>query len=113
ILVIPFVDKDGVEKGEQGKNRRGRDHNKDYSGESIYPESQAIRAFLPVWGKNNLEALIDLHCPYIRGRGGHEQIFMIEPDTAVVKSEMRTSELRKFAALLEKNAKQETTHYLP
>ncbi len=113
ILIIPFVDKDGVEKGEQGKNRRGRDHNKDYSGESIYPESQAIRAFVPVWGKNNLEALIDLHCPYIRGKGGHEHIFMIEPDTTAMKSEFRASELRKFAAVLESSAERETSLHLP
>src|SRR5690606_9020951 len=79
-----------------------------------YPENRAIRAFVPVWGKNNLEALIDLHCPYIRGKGGHEQIFMMEPDSTGLKSELlRTSELRKFAAFLEKNAKRETTHHLP
>jgi hypothetical protein len=36
-LVVPFVDKDGVEEGDQGKNRRPHDHNRDYGpGVSIY-----------------------------------------------------------------------------
>jgi len=35
LLVVPFVDKDGVEKGDQGKNRRPRDHNRDYRKVSI------------------------------------------------------------------------------
>ena len=47
LLIIPFVDKDGVEDGEQGKYRRGRDHNRDYSGESIYASTRAIRNYVP------------------------------------------------------------------
>ena len=43
LLVVPFVDKDGVEAGDQGKNRRPRDHNRDYRGESIYRETAALR----------------------------------------------------------------------
>ncbi len=113
ILIIPFVDKDGVENGEQGKNRRGRDHNKDYSGESLYPESQAIRSFVPVWGRNKLAALIDLHCPYIRGKMGHEHIYMIEPDTTVTKSQTQTTELRRFAAFLEHASNRETQFHIP
>src|SRR5690606_16689848 len=33
ILVVPFVDFDGVEDGDQGKNRMPRDHNRDYGDE--------------------------------------------------------------------------------
>lgn len=43
VIAIPFVDKDGVEAGDQGKNRKPRDHGRDYQGESIYPETAAIR----------------------------------------------------------------------
>ena len=32
VIVIPFMDKDGVEEGDQGKYRRPRDHNRDYIG---------------------------------------------------------------------------------
>ena len=40
ILVVPFVDKDGVEDGDQGKNRAPWDHCRDYNDnkDPIYPE---------------------------------------------------------------------------
>ena len=41
--LVPFVDKDGVEEGDQGKNRAPRDHNRDYAGASMYPETGALR----------------------------------------------------------------------
>lgn len=113
ILIIPLLDKDGVEKGEQGKYRRARDHNVDFVGESIYPENQAIRSFVPAWSRGKLAALIDLHCPYIKGKGGHESIHLIEPDTTLAKAKLHTYELRRFANLLQKNAKQENQYPLP
>ena len=65
---IPFADKDGVEDGDQGKNRQPRDHNRDYVGESIHVETAAIRDFLPRWGgARGIDAAVDLHCPWIRG----------------------------------------------
>lgn len=66
-LVIPFVDKDGVEDGDQGKNRRPHDHNRDYIGESVHKEVAAIREWVPRWSDGKLVASLDLHCPYIRG----------------------------------------------
>ena len=36
VLAIPFMDKDGVEEGDQGKNRKPRDHNRDYIGQSVH-----------------------------------------------------------------------------
>jgi len=66
-LAIPFVDKDGVEDGDQGKNRRPHDHNRDYAGEGIYPEPKAIRELVPRWSQGRLRVALDLHCPWIRG----------------------------------------------
>jgi hypothetical protein len=37
VVIVPFMDKDGVEEGDQGKNRKPHDHNRDYIGESIHP----------------------------------------------------------------------------
>lgn len=65
--VIPFVDKDGVEDGDQGKNRRPRDHNRDYDGESVHPTVAAIRKWVPAWSAGKLAFALDLHCPWIRG----------------------------------------------
>jgi hypothetical protein len=66
-LAIPFVDKDGVEEGDQGKNRRPRDHNRDYVGDSVYPETKAIRERVPAWLAAGPAVALDLHCPCIRG----------------------------------------------
>ena len=68
MLFIPFVDKDGVEDGDQGKNRRPRDHNRDYVGESVHVETAAIRKLAGDWAaRRGVDASIDLHCPWIRG----------------------------------------------
>ena len=66
-LVIPFVDKDGAEDGDQGKNRAPRDHNRDYSGTSVHAETSALREQVPVWAEGRLSVALDLHCPEIRG----------------------------------------------
>lgn len=76
ILIIPFVDKDGVEDGDQGKHRRGRDHNRDYTENSIYPSTLAIKSYLPVWSDGKLVAALDLHCPFLSGKE-HEQIHIV------------------------------------
>jgi len=62
-LFIPFADKDGVEDGDQGKNRRPRDHNRDYDADAIYPETRAIQKFVPQWSDGKLRLALDLHCP--------------------------------------------------
>jgi len=67
-LVIPFVDKDGVEDGDQGKNRKPHDHALDYAGESIYPSVRAIKELVPQWAERRLRLGLDMHCPWIRGK---------------------------------------------
>ena len=67
-FVVPFMDKDGVEKGDQGKGRKPHDHNRDYNHE-VYPEVRALKAqvsgnFSPEDGKKIF--FMDLHCPWIR-----------------------------------------------
>ena len=76
ILALPFMDKDGVENGDQGKNRTPRDHGQDYAGESIYPSTRALRATVPEWAAGRLRIALDLHCPYIRGEY-NEFIYMV------------------------------------
>ncbi len=76
LLAVPFVDKDGVEQGDQGKNRKPHDHNRDYRGESIYPSVAAIRTLLQDWSRDGLDVAFDLHCPWIRGPH-NETIYMV------------------------------------
>ena len=95
-MIVPFVDKDGVEDGDQGKFRRGRDHNRDYSGNSIYPSTHAIRSYLPVWSDGKLVAALDLHCPFLSG-DEHEKIHIV--GTAL---EEMTAATNQFSAILER-----------
>jgi len=75
-LIVPFVDKDGVEQGDQGKNRSPRDHNRDYAGESIYASVGALREIVPAWSGGRLRVALDLHCPHIRGES-NEKIYFV------------------------------------
>jgi len=62
-LVAPFMDKDGVEDGDQGKNRRPHDYNRDYGSGSIYPEVRALEELVPRWSGGLLRFALDMHCP--------------------------------------------------
>ena len=105
VLVVPFVDKDGVEEGDQGKNRRPHDHNRDYNNSSIYPSVKAIRNFVPQWSKTKLKAVIDLHCPYIRGNN-NEVIYLVgSSDSAIWRQQ------QEFAKILESVRKGELPYW--
>jgi hypothetical protein len=92
-FILPMMDKDGVEDGDQGKNRGPHDHNRDYAGESIHASVKAIRERLPVWSAGKLRLALDLHCPGLRGIG-HETIFFVgEPDEAMWRETGRLSKL--------------------
>gem|GEM_PF-546604 len=76
VTAIPFMDKDGVEDGDQGKNRIPHDHNRDYMGESIYPSVRALREFAHRWSDGKLNVAVDLHCPYVSGPN-NEMIYQV------------------------------------
>jgi len=67
-FIVPFVDKDGVEEGDQGKLRRPHDHWLDYAGRSIYPEVRAIRKRVAAWYAGRMHVALDIHCPYMTDR---------------------------------------------
>jgi len=62
LFAVPFVDKDGVEEGDQGKNRKPHDHNRDYAEKSIYPEVQAIKELDQA---QKFQFALDFHCPML------------------------------------------------
>lgn len=92
-LVLPFMDKDGVEEGDQGKNRQPHDHNRDYMGESLYPEVAALRQFVPEWSEGRLRVALDLHCPWVRGGGdqpgSNQRIVLLEGPSAEIAANVR------------------------
>lgn len=66
--VVPLVDKDGVEAGDQGKNRLPHDHKADYRGTSLYPEVGALREFTAKWSGGKPDVTLDLHNPTLNAR---------------------------------------------
>jgi len=98
MLVVPFMDKDGVEDGDQGKNRKPHDHNRDYGENSIYPSVQELKPFVPRWSDGKLRVAIDLHCPYIRGTH-NEVIYLVGS-----KDPRIWTEQQRFGAILQRLA---------
>jgi len=92
IHVIPMVDIDGVENGDQGKARAPHDHNRDYIESPIYRASDAIIREITALGAN--KAGIDFHCPYKWG-GRNDVPFIVKKGPPVKQ------EIERFGALLE------------
>jgi hypothetical protein len=67
IVAMPFADKDGVEEGDQGKNRAPHDHNRDYNATPLYPE---VASWMRLGEslKPRVVLSLDMHCPHIRGQ---------------------------------------------
>ncbi len=84
---VPFMDKDGVEAGDQGKLRRPHDHWLDYGGESRYA---SVRALRERFAKQPVHLALDLHCPHRRD----ETIYLAtSPNRAMAEHTKRFSEL--------------------
>jgi hypothetical protein len=98
-LVVAFMDKDGVEDGDQGKRRRPHDHNRDYGSESIYPEVRALRELTSRWSDNKLDFFLDLHCPWMRG-DYHEFIYFVGD-----RGQVLWPKVEAFSAILEATRK--------
>ena len=94
VAAVPFMDKDGVEEGDQGKNRKPHDHNRDYIEDPIYPSVRALTEFLPEWSARKLRITLDMHCPYIRDR----RIFFTMKGGGPLEQNTR-----RFIGLLEKH----------
>ena len=81
VLAVPFMDKDGVEQGDQGKNRAPHDHNRDYNGSPLYPEVTALVKLGASLGRR-VVAAVDLHCPHIRGEWNDRVYLVGSPQAA-------------------------------
>ena len=97
LMMVPFVDYDGAQAGDQGKVRKPHDHNRDYS-EFLYPETKAITEWIGTHAGGRLDMFLDIHCPWVRGKY-NEWLYTpwkdpkILPDVAAEK---------RFSQLLEK-----------
>ena len=73
LYAVPIVDTDGVELGDQGKNRLPRDYNRDYGTDTMHPEIHAIKE---LGTRKKVQFALDLHCPLLRG-DIHEAFFFV------------------------------------
>lgn len=87
-FIVPFMDKDGVEDGDQGKNRIPRDHNRDYSEVSVYNSTAALREKISEWGQGQLKVGLDLHCPGIVGNW-HEHIYSVGAENETIANQQK------------------------
>ena len=95
-LFVPFMDTDGVEDGDQGKNRKPHDHNRDYV-EARYKEVAAFKEKLPAWAGGRPLVYFDCHDPALKG-DVFETLRLLEPENRFV-----AGELGKFAEFLERD----------
>lgn len=76
VFCVPFVDYEGVIRGDQGKGRDPHDHNRDYpvDTDSIYPECAAIKAYAD---QNGCHYGFDFHSPWHKGNE-NDNIFIVQ-----------------------------------
>ncbi|GHT14945.1 hypothetical protein FACS1894170_12340 [Planctomycetales bacterium] len=108
LFIVPLVDKDGVEDGDQGKNRKPHDYELDYK-QPIYTAVQAITEQVPKWLNGKPLFFMDMHCPWLRNgddptnikKGTNEYFYFvgIDPD---LYGEKFWKEAQRFGTILEK-----------
>ena len=103
VLAVPFVDKDGIEDGDQGKRRMPHDHNRDYTDDPIYFETKAIQDKIM---EHRFNLVIDMHCPWLRGYPYNETMYFVGP------SESGEAEISgRFSRLLEEESTPDAPHF--
>ncbi|MCK4401381.1 hypothetical protein KAW08_03650 [bacterium] len=66
-LLIPFMDKDGVEASFHGEEINKHNCNTGYAGKNPYPSVAALQAFVPDWSAGKLVFALDLHGSALHG----------------------------------------------
>jgi hypothetical protein len=90
--IVPMVDLDGAEDGDQGKARRPHDHNRDYTAEPLYPTVRAVQGVIRRLAGQNLAMYVDCHCPWMRS-GRNEAVFLVEPPAPLAAEAARFREI--------------------
>jgi hypothetical protein len=96
LLALPMMDTDGVEDGDQGKNRKPRDHNRDYDAPHAHVETAALVERAKRFFDGRPAAFIDMHCPWVHGQD-EEYVFQVgrqEPKAWAAQ--------QRFGAILER-----------
>jgi len=92
-VIVPFMDKDGVEDGDQGKLRKPHDHNRDYGETPIYESVKALMAYVERRSDGKLVFFLDMHCPHLLWQRNLELFFVGATDSDIWKRVGRFSEI--------------------
>ncbi len=94
VFCVPFVDYDGVVDGDQGKNRNGHDHNRDYGEDkpAVYASVAKIREYVE---GHDLKFAFDFHSPW-HWAGRNDKVFIPIPNERI------WANITRFSKLLEK-----------
>lgn len=99
LIAIPFMDFDGAQDGDQGKNRIPHDHNRDYDGDSpIYSTVRCVKALA---AKEQIDYMLDLHSPWhisrtdqpIGPENANDCVFVVQKNTAMQSKQILFSKL--------------------
>ncbi len=103
VICVPFVDMDGVTDGDQGKNRSGHDHNRDYTrGEpSIYRSVAEIRR---IADRAPLKYAFDFHSPW-HWSGLNDTVFI------PIKNKGMEEDIQHFSRFFEDSTDESTLPY--
>ncbi len=103
VFCVPFVDYEGVIRGDQGKNRAPYDHNRDYDTEkdSIYPECNAIKEYA---NENGCHFGFDFHSPW-HISGVNDNVFIVQ------NSIEKLDKLNRFGEVFEETITENSLRY--
>ena len=91
VLVVPFVDYDGVLDGDQGKNRKPHDHNRDYTDSPLYA---SVREMIRFGRTHDLRYSFDFHSPWHMGEQ-NDYVFFSRSTEAMEPHADRFGEIMK------------------
>ena len=111
-FVVPMVDWDGVEDGDQGKSRIPHDHNRDYD-KDRYAAVRALKAQTLEWSKGKQVIVFDFHaCSLeLRGKRLHDPREWAHNMFFLVHSRLTRENEKKFGAILQDAAKETAVLY--
>lgn len=103
VFCVPFVDYEGVIRGDQGKGRVPYDHNRGYDEacDSVYPECNAIKKYAE---KNGCCFGFDFHSPW-HISNENDTVFIVQ------NSIEKANEFNRFGIILEKSITSDSLKY--
>ena len=105
LFVSPFMDLDGVEDGDQGKNRIPHDHNRDYLEQPLYT---SVAKVMELCRGKKLIAGIDFHSPWLYG-GENDQLYVVKGPEPFASQQDRFAQI--FEETMRRYARPDSIRY--